>query len=83
VSPLPVVSIPDVSGKGVTTDDVSGVGVTVVSVTVPSSFPLSLQATNAPIAKINNSFFIVLIFVLFMNDLMLIQGPGKGNPAGG
>jgi hypothetical protein len=49
------------------------------SVGVVSSLPLSLQATNAPIAKINNSFFIVLSFVLFMNDFMLIQGMEKGN----
>jgi hypothetical protein len=51
-----------VSGAG-TTVDVSIV-VVVVSVPVPSSLPLSLQATNAPIAKINKSFFIVLSFVL-------------------
>ena len=66
-----------VSGAG-TTVDVSIVVVD-VSVPVPSSLPLSLQATNAPIAKINNSFFIVLSFVLFMNDFMLIRGIRKGN----
>lgn len=68
-----------VSGAGITVE-VSTV-VVVVSAPVPSSLPLSLQATNAPIAKINNSFFIVLSFVLFMNDFMLIQGMKKGNLA--
>jgi hypothetical protein len=50
------------------TVEVSGAAgvVVVVSAVVLSSDPLSLQATNAPIAKINNSFFIVLSFVLFM-----------------
>ena len=68
-----------VSGAGITVE-VSTVVVD-VSVPVPSSLPLSLQATNAPIAKINNSFFIVLSFVLFMNDFMLIPGMKKGNLA--
>jgi hypothetical protein len=66
-----------VSGAGITVE-VSTV-VPVVSVPVPSSLPLSLQATNAPIAKINNSFFIVLSFVCLMNDFMLIRRMKKGN----
>ena len=72
---LPVVSVDlvVVSGAGVTTVVSAVDGTIVVSVPVPSSVPLSLHATNAPIAKINNSFFIVLSFVLFMNDFMLIQ----------
>jgi hypothetical protein len=72
---LPVVSVDlvVVSGAGVTTVVSAVDGARVVSVPVPSSDPLSLQATNAPIAKINNSFFIVLSFVLFMNDFMLIH----------
>ena len=84
VLPLPVVSSPVVSG--VTTEEVSSVDgvvvVVVVSAVVPSSVALSLQATNAPIAKINKSFFIVLNFVLFMNDYMLILSIGKGNLSG-
>ena len=66
-----------VSGAGITVE--VSIVVPVVSVPVPSSLPLSLQATNAPIAKINNSFFIVLSFVCLMNDFKLIPRMKKGN----
>jgi hypothetical protein len=41
---------------------------------------LSLQATNAPIAKTNMSFFIVPSFVFFKDYFLFIPVPQKGNP---
>jgi hypothetical protein len=71
-APVPVLS----AGAGVAA---SGAGWLIV-VSPPAGFslePESLQATKAPIAKTNNSFFIVPFFVLLTNDLMVNTESGK------
>jgi hypothetical protein len=80
---LAVVSVVEVAPESTLSTVVSGADcVLVAEVSVPSVVfsAESLQAANAPIARINNNFFIVPCLVCLMNDLILIPVVKEGNP---